>query len=134
MTTRLWFSPPEEFPLLISHSPQPKKPMSQQFYSSDGRPIHLGRQLGKGGEGAVFEVVGRHQLVAKIYHQRVSVEKAAKLTAMVNLKTDRLLKLSAWPIDILHESNGGALKGFVMPNVIGHRDIHILYGIKSRHA
>jgi DNA-binding helix-hairpin-helix protein with protein kinase domain/Flp pilus assembly protein TadD len=108
--------------------------MSHQFYSSDGTPIELGRTLGKGGEGAVLEVIGHHQHVAKIYHNKPTTEKAAKLTAMVKLKTERLLKLAAWPIDTLHEKNGGAVKGFVMPKVIGHRDVHILYGIKSRHA
>ena len=108
--------------------------MSPQFYSSDGTPIVLGRELGKGGEGAVLEVVGHHQHVAKIYHNKPTREKAAKLTAMVKLKTDRLLKLAAWPIDTLHEKNGGAVTGFVMPKVTGHRDVHILYGVKSRHA
>ena len=108
--------------------------MSQQFYSSKGSPIALGRQLGQGGEGAVLEVGSQSDLVAKIYHNATTPEKAAKLTAMVNLKTERLLNLSAWPIDTLHEKRGGAIKGFVMPKVVGHRDIHILYGIKSRHA
>lgn len=108
--------------------------MSQQFYSSQGRPIVLGPKLGQGGEGAVFEVSGQTGLVAKVYHKAVSVERAAKLNAMVTLKTDRLLNLSAWPIDTLHESSGRAVKGFVMPKVTGHRDIHILYGIKTRHA
>ena len=107
--------------------------MSQQFYSSAGKPIGLGRKLGQGGEGAVFEVSGHADLVAKVYHQPVTAEKRGKLDAMVRLKTERLLKLSAWPIDILQES-GGAIKGFVMPKVTDHRDIHILYGIKSRHS
>src|ERR1044072_6926798 len=108
--------------------------MSQQLYSSDGKPISLGRRLGQGGEGAVHEVSSQTDLVAKIYHNATTREKAAKLTAMVMLKTERLLKLSAWPIDTLHEQNGGSVKGFVMPRVVGHQDIHILYGIKSRHA
>ena len=108
--------------------------MLQQFYSSDGRPIGLGQKLGQGGEGAVLEVSGRNDLVAKVYHQGKGAEKASKLTAMVRLKTDRLLKLSAWPTDTLHEKSNGAIRGFVMPKVIGHRDVHILYGIKSRHA
>jgi len=108
--------------------------MSQQFYSSDGKPISLGRKLGQGGEGAVHEVNSQSDLVAKIYHHTTTPDKAAKLTAMVRLKTERLLKLSAWPIDTVHEQKGGSVKGFVMPRVVGHQDIHILYGIKSRHA
>ena len=108
--------------------------MSQQFYSSEGKLISLGRKLGQGGEGAVLEVSSQSDLVAKIYHNAASPEKTAKLTAMVRLKTERLLKLSAWPINTLHEQPGGAVKGFVMPKVVDHQDIHILYGIKSRHA
>lgn len=108
--------------------------MSQQFYSSEGKLISLGRKLGQGGEGAVLEVSSQSDLVAKIYHNAASPEKTAKLTAMVRLKTERLLKLSAWPINTLHEQPGGAAKGFLMPKVVDHQDIHILYGIKSRHA
>ncbi len=107
--------------------------MPQQFFSSAGKPVVLGPKLGQGGEGAVFEVNAYGDVVAKVYHQPATVEKAAKLTTMVKLKTERLLKLSAWPIDTLHEGSG-AVKGFVMPKVTGHRDIHILYGIKTRHA
>lgn len=108
--------------------------MSQQFYSSEGKLISLGRKLGQGGEGAVLEVSSQSDLVAKIYHNAASPEKTAKLTAMVTLRTERLLKLSAWPINTLHEQPGGAAKGFLMPKVVDHQDIHILYGIKSRHA
>jgi DNA-binding helix-hairpin-helix protein with protein kinase domain/Flp pilus assembly protein TadD len=108
--------------------------MSQQLYNSEGKPVTLGRKLGQGGEGAVLEVSSQSDLVAKVYHNAAAPEKAAKLSAMVKLKTERLLTLSAWPIDTLHEKSGGAIKGFVMPKVVGHRDIHILYGIKSRHA
>lgn len=108
--------------------------MSQQFYSSEGKLISLGRKLGQGGEGAVLEVTSQNDLVAKIYHNAATPEKAAKLTAMVRLKTERLLNLSAWPISTIHEKPGGAIKGFVMPKVVDHHDIHILYGIKSRHA
>lgn len=108
--------------------------MSQQFYSSEGKPISLGRKLGQGGEGAVLEISSQSDLVAKIYHNATTPEKAAKLTAMVKLRTEKLLKLSAWPINTLHEKPGGIVKGFVMPKVVDHHDIHILYGIKSRHA
>lgn len=108
--------------------------MSQQFYSSEGKLISLGRKLGQGGEGAVLEVSSQSDLVAKIYHNAASPEKTAKLTAMVTLRTERLLKLSAWPINTLHEQPGGAAKGFLMPKVVDHQDIHILYGIKSRHT
>jgi DNA-binding helix-hairpin-helix protein with protein kinase domain/Flp pilus assembly protein TadD len=108
--------------------------MPQQLYSSQGDLIRLGARLGQGGEGAVHDAGDRDGFVAKLYHKPVSPEKASKLAAMVGLKTERLLKLSAWPVDTLHERPGGALSGFLMPKVRGHKDIHILYGVKSRHA
>ena len=108
--------------------------MPQQLYSSQGGPVSLGARLGQGGEGAVYEVIDRAGFVAELYHKAVSAEKAEKLSAMVALKTERLLKLSAWPVDALYEQPGGQLKGFLMPRVQGHKDIHILYGVKSRHS
>jgi DNA-binding helix-hairpin-helix protein with protein kinase domain/Flp pilus assembly protein TadD len=108
--------------------------MPPQLYSSQGSPIRLGAKLGEGGEGTVLELADRGDLVAKLYHAATAPQKAAKLAAMVALKTERLLKLSAWPVDTLHERPGGAIKGFLMPKVEGHKDIHILYGVKSRHA
>lgn len=104
-----------------------------KVYNSHGSAVPLGAQLGRGGEGSVFELPSHPELVAKLYHQNVPVEKAAKLCTMVQLRTERLLKLSAWPVDLLLDRPGGALKGFTMPRVGGH-DIQILYGPKSRIA
>lgn len=108
--------------------------MLQHLYSSQGNPVRLGARLGQGGEGAVYEVADQNGFVAKLYHKHVAHEKAAKLSSMVALKTERLLKLSAWPIDTLHERPGGILKGFLMSRVREHKDIHVLYGVKSRHS
>ncbi|MCP5361454.1 MAG: hypothetical protein H6908_02255 [Hyphomicrobiales bacterium] len=96
-----------------------------------GENIQLGRLLGKGGEGAVYEVPGASSLVAKIYHQPLAPEKAGKLHAMSDMKTDRLLSLTAWPVDVLNGPDGKP-KGFLMPQVTGHKDIHALYTPKSR--
>lgn len=96
-----------------------------------GRSLRLGGRLGGGGEGDVFEVEGRADLAAKIYHRPASPEKAAKLVAMAAARTDRLLALAAWPIGTLHDP-GGATLGFLMPRGRNHKDIHLLYGPKSR--
>jgi len=105
-----------------------------QLYDGKGRLIALGPELGRGGEGSVHEIRDRLDLVAKVYLKSVGQDKAAKLTTMVSLKTERLLKLSAWPVDTLHEQPGGAVAGFLMPRVTEHKDIHMLYGVKSRLA
>ena len=77
--------------------------MSQQLYSSQGSPVRLGARIGQGGEGTVHDAADHDGLVAKLYHKPVQPEKAAKLSSMVALKTERLLRLSAWPVDTLHE-------------------------------
>lgn len=104
------------------------------IYDSRGRPIALGAQLGRGGEGAVFDVVGQPQLAAKVYHQPVHPQHAAKLAAMVRIGSDRLRNLSTWPIDALHVRPGGPIVGLAMPKLVGFRAIHRLYGPKTRLA
>ncbi len=42
--------------------------MPQQLYNSIGDPISLGGKLGQGGEGAIYELSGLPDLVAKLYH------------------------------------------------------------------
>src|SRR5580765_3541798 len=103
-----------------------------QFYNASGEPVSLSDEIARGGEGRILLVHDRPDVVAKIYHQAIGQEKANKLSVMVNLKTDRLLSLCAWPIDTLHEFAGGPVSGFLMPRISDHNDIHILYGVKSR--
>lgn len=97
-----------------------------------GRRVTLGPQLAQGGEGSIYPVTDRPDLVAKIYHTPVSPEKAAKLAAMVRLSSDRLRRLTAWPLDTLHDRSSGAVRGFLMPWIRDYHDVHILYGPKTR--
>jgi DNA-binding helix-hairpin-helix protein with protein kinase domain len=98
-------------------------------YDSHGRPLRLGAEIGKGGEGTVFEVAGSADRVAKLYRAPTS-EQGAKLGAMLGLQSSSLLKVAAWPVETLH-GKGGVLRGFLMPRASG-QPIHILYGPKSR--
>jgi DNA-binding helix-hairpin-helix protein with protein kinase domain len=95
--------------------------------------VALGRELGRGAEGAVFEVAGHAELVAKVYHSPVSPEKGQKLQVMAKLATADLLTLTAWPVDVL-QGHDGRVQGLLMPKVDGSKDIHALYGPKSRRA
>jgi len=103
-----------------------------QLFDAEGRPIALGRELGRGGEGAVFELARDGGFVAKIYHESVEARRVRKFTAMARLATPNLLKIAAWPIGTLHSSPGGTLVGLVMPRVVGHREIHELYSPAQR--
>jgi len=50
---------------------------------------------------------------------------------MVESATPSILKIAAWPTDLIVDAKGKPL-GFVMPRVIARRDIHELYSPKSR--
>lgn len=95
-----------------------------------GRTITLGPELGRGGEGSVYEVQGASDQVAKLYKEAVAPGKAAKLAAMAKGATPALLQVAAWPTGILH--NGNRVVGLIMPKVVGYREIHQLYGPKHR--
>lgn len=93
--------------------------------------VNLGQEIGRGGEGAVFAIVGKPDLVAKIYSTPPDIAKAKKLAAMTDVQSPSLLRIAAWPIDLLTDTKG-LVHGFVMPRVIARRDIHELYSPKSR--
>src|SRR3954453_2695688 len=107
--------------------------MSRQTY-----PTQLRDQLGNdvrlpskpfavGGEGAVFDVVGRPDLVAKLYSKPQSKERCDKLRAMAKLCSPGLLKIAAWPTATLSAGGVAAIDGILMPKITGYLDIHHLY-------
>jgi DNA-binding helix-hairpin-helix protein with protein kinase domain len=103
-----------------------------KVFDQSGARVALGARIGAGGEGAIFEVAGRGDRVAKVYHRPVGAEAAAKLAAMIECKTDRLLHIAAWPERTVHGA-AGETSGFIMRRGIG-RDVHLLYSPKSRIA
>ncbi|HEY2667453.1 MAG TPA: hypothetical protein VGK51_11505 [Actinomycetota bacterium] len=96
-----------------------------------GETLHLGQQLGRGGEGTVFAVHGRPGQVAKVYTTPPGPTKVRKLSAMTVAANPELLGIAAWPSDLLVDRTGNVL-GFVMPRVSAKQDIHELYSPKSR--
>lgn len=101
------------------------------FYDGSGSAVRLGPELGRGAEGAIFEVVGRPDLVAKRYHQPVSSSKARKLELMPPVNTERLRQVCAWPQTVLYTGRNGSVQGFLMQRAEGH-EAHELYGVRSR--
>ena len=100
------------------------------FYDSQNKPFPLGERLGSGGEGTVYSCED-YALVAKIYHESVTDDKAEKLRWMAANKNEQLLKVAAWVVDVLRDAPDGKVVGFVMPNVKA-KEIHELYSLKSR--
>lgn len=96
-----------------------------------GTPIRLGAQLGRGGEGAVFEVQGASLHVAKIYLKPPPPLKVEKLAMMARAAKPNLLGVAAWPLESLVDEHK-VVRGFLMPRVSGREDLHELYSPKSR--
>lgn len=106
--------------------------MSKAFVTGQGALVQLGRELGKGGEGSVFEVPQLKGVVAKLYHKAPDPKKQAKLTYMAATADQGLLQYAAWPQETLHLKHGGPVVGFLMPKVVDREPIHMLYGPAHR--
>jgi len=103
------------------------------LYDANGAPVIVGRELGRGGEGAVFELPSEPEIVAKVYHEAVSQDKQAKLAAMSTMVTPAITGVAAWPLRTLHaDRRGGPVVGFVMPSVSSWPNIHCLYSPVER--
>ena len=100
-------------------------------FDPSGAPVHLGKELGRGGEGAVYEINGRPDSVAKIYFKPKPGGNDEKLVVMAAMADPKLLSLAAWPTSTLHGPSGSTL-GFVMSKIAGHSPVFKLYGPKLR--
>ena len=100
---------------------------------SNGRSITLTRQLGAGGQGEVFQVQDRPDVVAKVYLKAPSPENVRKLEAQVRACRPEVRQISAWPSAILKDADGG-VRGLLMPLVDPgeYQEIHNLFGPASR--
>ena len=81
---------------LIPPASEPELPDSfaPGIYNSQHEALELSDKIG-GGEGTVF--ASDTELVAKIYHEAPSAQKAEKLIALAKLGNERLCKMAAWP-------------------------------------
>ncbi|HQU84060.1 MAG TPA: tetratricopeptide repeat protein [Pyrinomonadaceae bacterium] len=101
------------------------------YYDSKGNALDLSERIGSGGEGTVFVYPLDRTLVAKIYHEPITDEKAEKLRWMAGNNNEQLLKIAAWVVDVLTDAPDGKVVGFLMPHVRA-KEIHELYSLKSR--
>lgn len=90
-----------------------------------------GALIGRGGEGAVYEVAGRPDLAMKIYHEALAPEKVEKLKALAVRAESGGAGYAAWPQSLVRGDRNSVV-GFVMPRVPGARDINALYSPKAR--
>src|SRR5262245_3718776 len=107
-------------------------PIHKIFYASQTDIVRLGRLIGMGAEGEVYEIQDKNDLVAKVYHEPPPPEKAEKLVALSRLGNERLFNLSAWPVSTLRDSPDGDVVGFVMKKISQAEEVHALHSPKSR--
>jgi DNA-binding helix-hairpin-helix protein with protein kinase domain len=97
-----------------------------------GASYQLGAKIGEGGEGAVYDVTSHTGMLAKVYHRQPSQEKYLKLQALVRGKSDDILRIAAWPTDVVFDPITRQPIGFIMPKVADGKEVHLLYGPSTR--
>jgi DNA-binding helix-hairpin-helix protein with protein kinase domain/Flp pilus assembly protein TadD len=107
-------------------------PVHRIFHTSQSDIIRLGRRIGTGAEGKVYEIQDKIDLVAKVYHEPPPLEKSEKLVALSRLGNERLFNLSAWPVTTLRDAPDGEVVGFVMKKISQAEEVHALHSPKSR--
>src|SRR5499433_1367683 len=108
------------------------RPIHRIFHTSQSDVVRLGWRIGTGAEGEVYEIQDKSDLVAKIYHEPPSPEKAEKLVVLSRLGNERLFNLSAWPVSTLRDAPDGEVVGFVMKKISQAEEVHTLHSPKSR--
>lgn len=98
-------------------------PSAPEAYDSAGRRLTLGRRLGRGGEGEVFEVAGQPGLVAKVlFPAGRTAAKLAKLEAMVASPPAGAydpvegFPVLTWPRTVLRSADGRFI-GYAMARI-----------------
>ena len=97
----------------------------------DGKPVPIGKRIGKGGEGEVFIVANDATRAIKVYTGPDSPAREAKIAAMIEKGFAQKTPLVAFPIAIARDQNG-RFKGFVMNFVRDHKPVFDLYAPHAR--
>jgi len=90
-------------------------------YDSRRKRVGLGREIGGGGEAIVYEVVGRPDLLAKIYNPSPLPGYDQKLAWLLANPPDNPTRALghasiAWPLDLLYNDRGQFV-GYLMPYI-----------------
>ena len=88
-------------------------------------------RIGAGGEGTVFTVKDNNSLVIKVYTEAPERDKVEKLTFMTTMANADLLRISAWPLDVVRNSSGQVC-GIIMKRLVGYVPLHMLFSPMER--
>jgi DNA-binding helix-hairpin-helix protein with protein kinase domain len=102
-----------------------------RLLAGDSRAYRLGDIIAEGGEGVVYRVRDRDDVVAKLYREWQQ-GRDDKLERLIARKNSRLTKIAAWPLSRLHDERDQVI-GFVMERLeVGYTPLHQVYQIRSR--
>lgn len=97
----------------------------------NGRQLQLAKRIGRGGEGDVYLLAGDTKKAVKVYKEEKRADREAKVKAMVRLRLAQSTNLVAFPEEVV-TTKTGKFVGFTMRLVEGFRELHQLYGPRSR--
>ena len=92
--------------------------MINQIYKGNKGTYTTARELGRGGEGLVFELANDSANVLKLYSEPLSNRKIQKLRVMSAMANNQILAYAAWPIDVVTDNKNNVC-GFVMKKLVG---------------
>jgi DNA-binding helix-hairpin-helix protein with protein kinase domain len=98
--------------------------------AGDQMEYRVGETVAEGGEGKVFRLADRDDVLAKVYHQPAYGQEA-KLTYMVSICSKKLRHVAAWPLSRLRDATDETV-GFVMESLMGWQPLHRTYQVRSR--
>lgn len=103
--------------------------LEKLFAGSD--ELHVGKRIGKGGEGEVYALTNLPGYAVKAYLPAVVASREAKIRAMVDANLHSSISTVAFPTKVVADRKGSFV-GFLMRLVAEHREIHELQTPSSR--
>jgi DNA-binding helix-hairpin-helix protein with protein kinase domain len=86
------------------------------------------KSFASGGEGSIYKLLNKHNLLAKVYHPEFATEERHEKLKLMrrNPPNSETLAYLAWPVDILIHVNG-SFAGFAMPALITDKTLDDIY-------
>ncbi|MBC7555234.1 MAG: hypothetical protein H7257_14790 [Taibaiella sp.] len=96
-----------------------------------GEQYTTGREIGRGGEGQVFEVREQSSVVLKKYNEPPSAAQVSKLARMVAMGSAAIEAYAAWPAGLVMDGQGSVC-GFLMKKLNGYVPLHMIFSPMDR--
>ncbi len=101
------------------------------FYSSDNKQYTTTRELGRGGEGIVYELQDDSNKVLKYYTEALTPQRVQKLHKMVLMRSPAIDAYAAWPQALVRDASGSVC-GFIMRKLSGFMPLHMIFSPLDR--